>query len=128
MASDRLYSFVHWIARILAVLVTGIFLFFLIGEGVGPQGSWSLNPSHLSNNEKLMLGTLLGALLAMLLGWSWERWAGLATLAFGAGFFVELFLNHIVAPNPVGMLLFALIPAVGLLYLCSAYLRDRATD
>ena len=64
---------VRWTARILGLLIVGIFLLFMIGEG--------FNPLRWKGTEIAQHAALLIALIGMLLLWRWELWGGVMVVA-----------------------------------------------
>jgi len=64
---------VRWIARIMGLLIVGLFLLFMMGEG--------LNPLRLNGIELPMSGALFLALAGMLLLWWWELLGGVMAVA-----------------------------------------------
>ena len=63
----------HWIGRILGVLLVGLFLIFMIGQG--------FNPLRLNGTEIALASALFVALAGMLLIWRQELIGGTMVLA-----------------------------------------------
>ena len=70
---------IRWIARIIGLLLVGLVLLIMVGEG--------FNPLALNRNESGMTGAFLVALVGMLLLWRWEGIGGIVALAGMVAFY-----------------------------------------
>jgi hypothetical protein len=70
----------RWSSRTIGTLVAVIFLMFLLGEGFGPRGVYTLNLFALSAPEFAVISLRLVACFGLLLAWRWEALGGGITL------------------------------------------------
>jgi len=101
---------VRWMARVLGLLLVGVFVIFLIGNG--------FNPVHLKGAEIAQSVVLLVALGGMLVLWRWELLGGAMVLAGMAAFYL---INFAVAGRFPGHVVFPLCFVPGLLALISGW-------
>ena len=121
MYQRKWYLSLHWTARSFAVLIAGFVFLFFFGEGVGPNGKYTLLPSHLSLRDGIALSLVLGSAVAMMCAWIWEKWAGAIDVLLAAAFLaICLFMRGMERAWFLGALL--MLP--GLLYVAAAAIRD----
>ena len=88
----------RWLARITGLLIVGFISLFMIGEG--------MNVLEMLPIERMIAGSLLFAMLGMIVLWKWEGIGGLMVLLGMASFYL------------LGFLLFASFPGGWVLPLC----------
>lgn len=98
-------GFVHWSARIIALLVAGFFIFLLGAEIFAPH---SRGPSGWKEWGQIAL--LVGSVLGMLVAWKWELHGALTSLIALALWASFVHMNRY--PDVI-----ALLAAPGLLFL-----------
>lgn len=86
MRTNTWYLSLHWAARVCALLIAGFLSLFYFGESISPDGKLTLVPPHLALRDKFLLLLILCCVLAVLLAWFWERWAGMADVLFAGTF------------------------------------------
>lgn len=80
----------RWLARLIGSLLVLFVLLHILAEGLGPSGTYTLDPSGLSMREIIPLGFVVLACLGMVIAWRWEEVGaaiiGIALLGFCATF------------------------------------------
>lgn len=118
VASSPLSRLVHWSARVTSLLLFGLVIVVVVGQG-GPPNIWR-QPTRVQM-ELAALGLML---LGLVLGWVREGLGGLLVLLGLAAFNgVELAVNGRPARGA-----FPLFAVPGALFLLSALLRHRGTQ
>jgi hypothetical protein len=109
----------RWGARTIGSLAAGFFFLFLLGEGFGPHGQFTLNPFGLSTADSVVILLRVTACIGLLLAWRWEALGACIALAC-------MVAATIIRPWVLGMVLALVVP--GVLYLLSWFLRreDRS--
>jgi hypothetical protein len=107
----------RWGARTFGTLAACVFFLFLLGEGFGPRGWYTLNPFVLTAPDLIVILLRLTACLGLLLAWRWE--------ALGGGIAVVcILIATVLRPWVPGMVLALAVP--GVLYLLSGLLRRES--
>ena len=105
---------VRWMARIGGLLIVGLILFFLIGEG--------FDPTKLNGMELAMSAALATALLGMVALWRWECVGG----AFAVGGMLAFYFINLAASGRFpGGFVFPLFFVPGILALARWWLDER---
>ncbi len=106
---------VRWTARILALLLVGVFLVFMVGQG--------FNPLALKGAEIAQSAVLLVALAGMLLLWRWELPGGTMVVAGMAAFYA---INFAAAGRFPGHFVFPLCFVPGVLAIICGWSRPTS--
>jgi len=105
----------RWSARVLSILVVGVLLLFVIGEG--------LNLSHFTARELALFAFFpVGICLGMALAWRWEGLGGGITVASLAAFYLVQRLTS--SSFPRGFAFVALAAPGFLFLLCWLWARS----
>jgi hypothetical protein len=120
--NHKAVSVLRWIARTWSHLMAVLIIFIAIGEGIQDGFSSML---HLTIRESLLMAAFVIVTAGLILGWKWERLAGLMiTLGMLAFYVLDfLFAGHF----PKGGL-FLIIAFPGLLYLYLSFLKPEQTQ
>jgi hypothetical protein len=112
---------VRWAARVLAVLLVAMVLWFLVAH-VAEGG---LNEFRLTLKEAVLMVLLLTTCIGLVLAWRWSLIGG-ATATAGMILFyaVEFFVS---GHRPLNNLYFNLMLFTGILFLLSAIIRRRVS-
>jgi hypothetical protein len=105
---------IRWAARILGVLLVGLFFVFAVGQGI--------NPLAMRGTEIVQMSVLLAALTGMLVVWRQELLGGAVVLAGMLAFYV---VNFAVSGHWPGGWVFPLCFVPGILALIS-WASERA--
>ena len=106
----------RWTARVLAALMAGLVLLFLIGEG--------FHPSRLKPSEWTLMVPFFVTWLGLCLGWRWEGLGGLLVVAGMGSFYFIHFAQTGFGRFPNGFA-FPLLAAPGILFLLYWLLHRR---
>src|SRR5208283_2338092 len=108
----RLELGLRWTARVLSVLLIGLILAILLGEG--------FNPLNLKGIEPLQMFLFFTTCIGMVVAWRWELLGGSISVAAMALFLAVEF--GVTSRLPNG-LTFYLMLVPGILFLLSGFLR-----
>jgi len=67
---------IRWFARVEGTLIAGMVFLFVLGEGFGDRGHYTLNPFVLSAADLASMFLLFIACIGLLLAWRWEGRGG----------------------------------------------------
>jgi len=116
----KLTKTIRWIARIWSLVSLGFVLMFLIGYGLDPSEAPPAGTDLI-----VMAFFPFGVLLFMMLGWKWEKWGGIGTIASLAGFYIALYIQkQILALGPYILL----VATPGFLFLVVWILEKYARE
>jgi len=71
-----LTSAIRWLARVEGTFIAVMFFLFVLGEGFGDRGHYTLNPFVLSAADLASMFLLFIACIGLLLAWRWEGRGG----------------------------------------------------
>jgi hypothetical protein len=109
---------IRWIARIMGLLIIGVFLLFMVGEG--------FNPLKLNGTEIAQHAVLFFALTGMVVLWRWELFGGVMVVAGMVAFY---FINFAASGRLPGGPVFPLCFVPGILALVSWWMgRNRKSS
>jgi hypothetical protein len=108
---------IHWIARILSLLIISLFIFFLIAHLLSDLPNDSLQWELLNEKEKIQFIFIGLGLFGLVIGWMKPLWGG--TLAMICIFCIS-WINPMTLTSP-----FLIIGIVALLYIITGLLALR---